>query len=75
MFDIQGAGDETTWARGQAWGQYGMVVAYRFTKDKQFLDMAMRLADYFLSILHANHVSKWDFQSDIPSLMLRPPRL
>ncbi len=44
---IQGAGDETTWSRGHAWGLYGMVVAYRYTKDKRFLDTAMRLSDYF----------------------------
>jgi len=62
---LQGAGDETTWARGHAWGQYGMVVAYRYTKDKQFLDMAIRLADYFLDHLPDDHVSNWDFQSDI----------
>ena len=62
---IQGAGDETTWSRGHAWGQYGMVVAYRYTKEKQFLDMAMQLADYFLRNLPEDHVSAWDFQSDI----------
>lgn len=62
---LQGAGDETTWSRGQAWAQYGMVVAYRYTKKKQFLDMAMLLSDYFLSHLPADHVSSWDFQSDI----------
>ena len=42
-----------------------MVVAYRYTKEKQFLVMAMRLADYFLRNLPEDHVSPWDFQSDI----------
>lgn len=62
---IQGAGDETTWSRGHAWAIYGMVVAYRYTKDKQFLDYAVKLADYFLKNLHEDHVSPWDFNSDI----------
>ena len=62
---LQGAGDETTWSRGHAWGLYGMVVAYRFAKDERFLAVAMRLTDYFLAHLPEDHVSQWDFQSDI----------
>jgi unsaturated chondroitin disaccharide hydrolase len=63
---MQGAGDSTTWARGHAWGLYGMVVTYRYTKEKLFLVTARRLADYFISHLPADHVSFWDLQSDIP---------
>ena len=62
---IQGSGDETTWARGHAWGTYGMVVLYRYTKDKQFLYDAVHLANYFLKNLPEDHISPWDFQSDI----------
>ena len=62
---LQGAGDETTWSRGQAWGIYGFVVAYRYTKDKKFLKTAEKLADYFIKHLPEDHVSPWDFQSDI----------
>ncbi len=62
---IQGAGDKTTWSRGQAWGIYGMVVAFRHTHKKLFLRTAMRLADYFLAHLPPDRVSPWDFQSEI----------
>lgn len=62
---LQGAGDVTTWSRGHAWALYGMVVAYRFTREARFLAMAMRLSDYFLRHLPEDHVSQWDFQSDI----------
>jgi unsaturated chondroitin disaccharide hydrolase len=62
---IQGAGDETAWSRGQAWGIYGMVVAYRHTHREKFLETAMRLADYFVAHLPPDRVSPWDFQSDI----------
>ncbi len=40
-------------------------MAYRFTKEVRFLDMAMKLSDYFLKHLPEDHVSQWDFQSDI----------
>ncbi len=62
---LQGAGDETTWSRGQAWGLYGMAVAYRYTKDKEFLEAAEKLADYFLLHLAADHVANWDFNSEL----------
>ena len=62
---LQGEGDETTWSRGQAWGIYGMVTAYRYTRDRRFLETAERLADYFLAHLREDHVAPWDFQSRI----------
>ena len=62
---LQGEGDETTWSRGHAWATYGMVVMYRYTKEKQFLDTAVRLANYFIDHLPQDHVSAWDFQSNI----------
>jgi len=62
---LQGEGDETTWSRGHAWGIYGMVMMYRYTKDTRFLDTAVRLADYFLAHLAPDHVAPWDFQSGL----------
>jgi hypothetical protein len=62
---LQGAGDETTWSRGHAWAVYGMVVVYRYTREKEFLDNAMRLADYFIRHLPEDRIAAWDFQSDI----------
>lgn len=62
---LQGGGDETTWSRGHAWGAYGMVVVYRYTKEKQFLNYAMNMADYFIKNLSEDHVSVWDFNSEI----------
>jgi unsaturated chondroitin disaccharide hydrolase len=62
---LQGAGPKTTWSRGHAWGLYGMVAVYRHTREQRFLDTAMKLADYFISHLPADHVAAWDFQSDI----------
>jgi hypothetical protein len=60
-FTVQGAGTETTWSRGQAWGLYGFTMAYRYTQDPRFLTTAQQLADYFINHLPADFVPYWDF--------------
>lgn len=61
----QGAADESAWARGQAWGMYGYTVTYRETKDKRFLDQAVKIADFFLSHpnLPKDKIPYWDFNA------------
>ncbi len=56
----QGAGDDSCWARGQAWAIYGFALSYRYTRNPSFLDTASRTADYFLAHLPADHVAYWD---------------
>ncbi len=56
----QGFSDESTWARGQAWGIYGFAKAYNFTKDTAYLNTSMQMADYFLSKLPGDHIPFWD---------------
>jgi rhamnogalacturonyl hydrolase YesR len=66
----QGAANESAWARGQAWGLYGYTVCYRETKDKRYLDQAVKIADFFLSHpnLPADKVPYWDFNApNIPN--------
>jgi hypothetical protein len=60
-FTAQGAGNETTWARGQAWAIYGFTMTYRYTKDPRFLATAQNLANYFLNNLPSDFVPYWDF--------------
>ncbi|MDR2920553.1 MAG: glycoside hydrolase family 88 protein [Tannerella sp.] len=65
----QGFGDETAWARGQAWGLYGYVVMYRETKDSKYLDQAKHIAGFLID--HPNMpkdmIPYWDFNApDIP---------
>lgn len=56
----QGHGDDSCWARGQAWGIYGFALNYRYTGDGSFLAAAQTCADYFLDHLPADLVAYWD---------------
>ncbi|MBN2411925.1 glycoside hydrolase family 88 protein [candidate division KSB1 bacterium] len=65
---VQGYADESTWARGQAWGLYGFTMVYRETGDTLFLQTAKKVADYFIAHLPADVVPYWDFQApNIPN--------
>lgn len=61
----QGFSDNSTWARGQAWGIYGFTVMYRETRNSKYLEAAKRMADFYLD--HANlpgdKVPYWDFNA------------
>ncbi len=57
----QGYADDSTWARGQAWGIYGYTMCYRFTRDRRYLDFARKITDYYLSRLPDDLVPYWDF--------------
>ena len=59
----QGFNDESSWARGQAWGVYGFTMAYRFTQDTTYLNQAKATADFYLSHknLPENGIPYWDF--------------
>ena len=56
----QGAGDDSCWARGQAWGIYGFALNYRATGDPLLLEAAWRCAEYFLAHLPSDSVPFWD---------------
>ena len=59
----QGYSDESSWARGQAWGLYGFTMTFRETQDQRFLDQAIKIADYILNHpnLPEDYVPYWDF--------------
>lgn len=66
----QGAADESAWARGQSWSLYGYTVMYRETKDKKYLDQAVKIADFYINHpnLPADKVPYWDFNApNIPN--------
>ncbi|WP_315815774.1 glycoside hydrolase family 88 protein [Paraflavitalea speifideaquila] len=59
----QGYADNSTWARGQAWGIYGFTMVYRETRDPRFLQTAQGMADFFIhhKNLPADKIPYWDF--------------
>jgi unsaturated chondroitin disaccharide hydrolase len=59
----QGAGTESSWARGASWAMHGFTMMYRETGDERFLEVARRTSDFFLANLPADHVPYWDFEA------------
>ena len=61
----QGAADSSAWSRGQAWGLYGFTMMYRFSKNKAYLDQAMKIANYLLDHpqLPSDKIPYWDFHA------------
>ena len=59
----QGKGDETAWARGQAWAIYGFTEMYQDLGEQRYLDRAVSAADYFIENLPADTIPFWDFDA------------
>ncbi len=58
----QGYRDGSAWARGQAWGIYGLALCYRYTKQPEVLLLFHQVAEFFLSRLPADVVPYWDLE-------------
>lgn len=56
----QGYSHDSCWSRGQAWGIYGFTLSYLYTGDRELLELAKRLASYFLNRLPEDGVCHWD---------------
>ena len=66
----QGYADESSWARGQAWGLYGYTMMYRETKKAEYLEQARHIAQFIMNHpnLPADKVPYWDFNApNIPN--------
>ncbi|NOU74991.1 hypothetical protein GC098_27005 [Paenibacillus sp. LMG 31458] len=59
----QGYDHESCWSRGQAWALYGFALAYRYTRRKDFLDTAIKCADYWVTSLLPSGDAPWDFNA------------
>lgn len=56
----QGYSPDSCWSRGLSWAVYGMALSYRYTKEKRYLDAAVKSADYFIE-----HCEKYDYKTVI----------
>ena len=61
----QGFADNSSWARGQAWGVYGFTMCYRFTKDEAYLQQAEKIADFIINYLGTleDGIPYWDYNA------------
>jgi len=57
---MQGYKDSSPWARGQAWGIYGLALSYHYTKDPKCIDLFYKVTDFFINHLPADMISYWD---------------
>lgn len=59
----QGLSHDSAWSRGQAWGLYGYTTAYRYTRKKEYLEQAQKIANYIF--MHPNlpedMIPYWDY--------------
>lgn len=62
-YTFQGASDESAWSRGQGWAIYGYVHSARETGKREYLDLAERLATYYMKRLDGRIVPPWDFDA------------
>lgn len=56
----QGYSDSSAWARGQAWGIYGIALNYRHTRRPEAFNLYRGMTNYFLNRLPADDVCYWD---------------
>lgn len=56
----QGYRNDSFWARGQAWGVYGSILSYRYTKDPAYLDTFRKALRFYLTRLPEDLVPYWD---------------
>ena len=62
----QGLSDNSTWARGQAWGIYGFTMMYRETHVEAYLATAEKLANWYIERLPYDLIPYWDFNAGQP---------
>lgn len=69
---FQGYSDESTWARGQAWGLYGYAMCYRETGCERYLEQAEKIAELIMNhpATPEDRIPYWDY--DAPNIPNAP---
>ena len=63
----QGNRNNSAWARGQAWGIYGIALSYQYLRDDSYIDLFVRVTDFFIHHLPDDLIPYWDFDFDTGS--------
>ncbi len=61
----QGLRPDSRWARGLAWSLYGFSKVYGLTGEKEFLEVAERNAEFWITHLPDDKIPYWDFDADL----------
>lgn len=56
----QGYSDDSAWARGQAWGIYGIPLNMRHLDDMSYTETWRAMANYFINRLPQDSICYWD---------------
>ncbi|MDR2940039.1 MAG: glycoside hydrolase family 88 protein [Clostridiales bacterium] len=56
----QGYKDNSAWARGQAWGIYGLALSMKYTRETTCINMFYHVADFYLKHLPEDLIPFWD---------------
>jgi len=70
--NFQGFSDDSSWARGQAWGLYGYTEIYGETGNEKFLNQAKNIAQFIMQNknIPSDHIPYWDYND--PSIPNTP---
>lgn len=58
----QGYTEGSSWTRGQTWALYGFTLSFLHTGNREFLDAAERVANYFIANIPENGLIPVDFR-------------
>ena len=56
----QGYSNTSAWARGQAWGVYGLALSYKYTENEHYKRLFDHVLDFYISRLPEDLVPYWD---------------
>lgn len=56
----QGYSNDSCWARGQAWGVYGIALAYGYLRDESLIPLFNKVTECFFERLPKDNVPYWD---------------
>ncbi len=59
----QGYRGDSCWSRGLTWSLYGFCIAYRYTRDRRFLETAELNADFSIERTPPRGVPPWDYDA------------
>lgn len=59
----QGYQSGSSWSRGQAWAIYGFTLSFIHTHDEKYLNVAKKVANYFIAACCDDYLPKSDFRS------------